>query len=198
MTPTLHMADVALLCSLLRGRVVYEKHWETLRFWCAGCSLTVHVVQDFLKEEDKNENETFLQDCLQKWSSKLHNVQKKQFRETFARSTPLRKRFLHVIPHSAYFSLPVPDFFTQRKITMWKPTNVQDFFQKRTTATASAISATATTAGAGTATVLLLLLSWFLNPATQSFPTKLPLIMLYHFMVQLYPKKPNKTLTQYK
>lgn len=46
---------------------------------------------------------------------------------------------------------------------MWKPTNVQDFLQKRTTATASAISATATTAGAGTATVLLLLLSWFLN-----------------------------------
>ena len=91
----------------------------------------------------------------------------------FARSTLLRKRFLHVIPHSAYLSLPVPDFFTQRKITMWKPTNVQDFLQKRTTATASAISATATTAGASTATVLLLLLSWFLNPATQSFPTKL-------------------------
>ena len=50
-----------------------------------------------------------------------------------------------------------------------KPTKVQDFLLKRTTATASATSATATTAGASTAAVLLPLLSWGLKPATQKF-----------------------------
>ena len=113
----LHMSDVALLCSLIRGRFVYEKHWETLRFWCAGCSLTVHVVQDFLKEEDKNENETFLQDCLQKWSSKLHNVQKKQFRETFCKVHATAKTILACHP-----PLGIP-FFTGTRLLHTKENN---------------------------------------------------------------------------